>query len=70
MAMAHAMPIISTPYHFALELLQDSRGLVIPFNDNGTLLASALKSLINDPLLRSHMVRMQFVFVSAIMYWW
>lgn len=56
MAMANAMPVVSTPYHFALELVQDSRGLLIPFLDNGTVLAHALNSLIEDPMMRAIMV--------------
>ncbi len=56
MAMANAMPVVSTPYHFALELVQDSRALLIPFEDNGTVLAYALNSLIEDPMMRAGMV--------------
>ena len=57
MAMANGLPVVSTPYHFALELLQDSRGVLVPFYDNQTALTSALTQLLGNSRLRSHMVR-------------
>lgn len=57
MAMVNRMPVVSTPYHFALEVLQDSRGIVIPYNDyNGTMLTKALCVLLEDASLRDEMV--------------
>lgn len=59
MAMANGMPVVSTPYHFALEVVQDSRGIVIPYKgENGTKLAKALCDLFEDALLREQMVRL------------
>ncbi|CAL8465900.1 g5436 [Coccomyxa elongata] len=56
MAMANGMPIVTTPFHFALELMQDSRGIVIPYEDqNGTLFATALSALLEDAPLRKEM---------------
>ena len=56
MAMAHGLPIVSTPTHHALELLHDSKGLVVPY-DNGTALAEALNVLLGSSNLRKAMVR-------------
>jgi glycosyltransferase involved in cell wall biosynthesis len=57
MAMAHGLPVVSTPYHFALELLQNGSGLLVPFADRGPRLARALCRLLEDAALRSAMVR-------------
>ena len=57
MAMANGLPVVSTPYHFALEMLQDARGLLVPFHDNQTALTAALQLLLADGRLRAHMVR-------------
>lgn len=58
MAMANRMPVVTTPFHFALEVVQDSRGIIIPYEDhNGTLLAKALTALLEDAALREQMVR-------------
>ena len=56
MAMAHGLPIISTPTHHALELLYNSRGLLVPYNDDGTALADTLNALLRSSSLRSMMV--------------
>ena len=57
MAMAHGMAVVSTPTHHALELLYDSAGLLIPYNDpNGTALAEALNALLSSASLRTAMV--------------
>ena len=56
MAMAHGLPIVSTPTHHALELLYNSRGLLIHYNDNGSALADALNALLKSRSLRSMMV--------------
>ena len=56
MAMAHGLPIVSTPTHHALELLYNSRGLLIHYNDNESALADALNALLKSRSLRSMMV--------------
>ena len=56
MAMAHGLPIVSTPTHHALELLYDSRGLLVHYNDNGTALAEALIALLHSGSLQTVMV--------------
>lgn len=57
MAMANQMPVVSTPYHFAVEVLQDSRGVIIPYADqNSSLLGAALSSLLGSAPLREGMV--------------
>ena len=56
MAMANRMPVVTTPFHFALELVQDSRGIIVPYDDrNGTLFATALCALLGDAALREKM---------------
>lgn len=58
MAMANRMPVISTPYHYALEVLQDSRGIIIPYIDvNGSLLVEAICNVLQDAAFRNEMVR-------------
>ncbi len=58
MAMANGMPVVSTPYHFALEVIQDTNGIIVPYKDhNSTLLAKALSTLLEDDALRKEMVR-------------
>lgn len=57
MAMANRMPVVTTPFHFALEVVQDSRGIIIPYEDrNGTLVAAAIVALLEDAALRETMV--------------
>ena len=71
MAMANRMPVVTTPFHFALEVVQDSRGIIIPFEDhNGTLFATAISTLLEDAALREEMVCTpnEQVFLSAITY--
>ena len=57
MAMAHGLPIVSTPTHHALELLHNSRGLLVDYEDDGSALAEALSSLLKSGSLRTMMVR-------------
>ena len=56
MAMAHGLPIVSTPTHHALELLSDSHGLFVQYEDDGTALAEALNALLGSSTLRNSMV--------------
>ena len=56
MAMAHGLPIVSTPTHHALELLLNSRGIIIPYEDNGTTLTEALNILLGCSRMRNAMV--------------
>lgn len=57
MAMSTGVPVVSTPYRFALEVLQQQRGLLVPFSDDGPLLQEAICRLLDDEDLRSAMVR-------------
>ncbi len=41
-------PVISTPYYYALELLGEGRGVVVPVRDSGAIAAEAV-SLLGDP---------------------
>ena len=64
MAMAHGLPIVSTPTHHALELLYNSRGLLIHYNDNGHALADALNALLKSRSLRSMMVSRYPIYIG------
>ncbi|KAK9820019.1 hypothetical protein WJX72_005207 [[Myrmecia] bisecta] len=44
-AMSLGMPIVSTPYRFALEVLADNRGCIVPFEDDSELAASIIRVL-------------------------
>ena len=58
MAMANGLPVVSTPYRFALEVLQpQQRGLLVPFSDEGPLLQETICRLLGDEQLRSAMVQ-------------
>ena len=46
-ALALGKPIVSTPYWYARELLQDDRGVLVPFGDAGAM-AAAVRRLIAD----------------------
>lgn len=46
-ALAMGKPIVSTPYWYAQELLQDGRGVIVPFGDAAAL-ARAVERLIED----------------------
>lgn len=57
MAMANRMPVVTTPFHFAIEVVQDSRGVIIPYEDfNSTFFVTALSALLEDAALREEMV--------------
>ena len=53
--MAHGLPIVATPFHHALEALHANRGFIVPYDDDGTLLARALNTLLADNNMRRHM---------------
>ena len=57
MAMSYGLPIVSTPYRFAMEVLQQQRGLLVPFSDDEPLLQEAICRFLDDEDLRSAMVR-------------
>ncbi len=65
MAMAHSLPIVSTPTHHALELLQNNRGLIIPYHNNDSALAEALNALLGSAKLRITMVRELLPFMTS-----
>ena len=46
-------------------LLQDSRGVLVPFYDNQTALTLALEALLDDGRLRADMVRCIPLFLST-----
>lgn len=46
--MSHGLPIISTPFRFAVELLSSDRGVIIPYNNDSEALAAFLKVISNE----------------------
>lgn len=49
-AMAHGVPVISTPYQYAEELLSNGRGLIVPFDDPAALVAAITMLLRNSSM--------------------
>jgi len=49
-------PVISTPYWHAKELLEDDKGILIPFGDSGAI-AEAVQALLGDPDRRRAMAQ-------------
>ena len=47
-ALGAGKAIISTPYWHAAELLDDGRGVLVPFNDSGAIAAAAIELLDNE----------------------
>ena len=44
-AMSLGMPIVSTPYRFATEVLANDRGLIVPFEDDNEVVANIVRVL-------------------------
>ncbi|KAK9820039.1 hypothetical protein WJX72_005392 [[Myrmecia] bisecta] len=53
-AMSRGLPIVSTPYRYALECLRDGRGLIVPFDDTKATADSIIR-LLNSPELRQQL---------------
>lgn len=60
-AMGLGKPIISTPYHYAVELLEEGRGIVVPVEDSGAIAEAAL-GLLADPGLMARMREKSYAF--------
>jgi glycosyltransferase involved in cell wall biosynthesis len=54
-AMGSGKPVVSTPYWYAVEMLDEGRGVITPFNDADALSANVL-ALLDDPV-RRHAIR-------------
>ena len=52
-------PVISTPYWHAKELLEDGRGILVPFGDTESI-ARAVDELLGDPIRRQAMARQAY----------
>ncbi len=53
--------VVSTPFIYATELLDDGRGMLVPFRDSDAI-AEALDGLISDPLGRSTMAMAAYAY--------
>ena len=62
-AMAHGVPVISTPYQYAQELLSDGRGWIVPFDD-AEALVTAITTLLRNSTMRHDMGRRAHAFVA------
>ncbi len=60
-AVACGKAIISTPYWYAEELLDEGRGLLVPFRDSAAL-AEALLQILDDETLRNRMRKKAYQF--------
>lgn len=60
-AMACGKAIVSTPYWYAKELLEEERGLLVPFRDSRAI-AEALTLLLRDEVLRNRMRKQCYQF--------
>lgn len=60
-AIAAGQPVISTPYHYATEMLAEGRGLFVPMR-SVTELASAMSVLIRNPAVRENLSRSAYEF--------
>jgi len=52
-------PVISTPYWHAKELLEEGRGILVPFGDSDSI-ARAVDDLLGDPVRRQAMARQAY----------
>ncbi len=66
-AMGAGRAIISTPYWHAAELLDDGRGVLIPFEDPASLAAAAIELLDNDA--ERHAMRQRAYLYARKMVW-
>jgi glycosyltransferase involved in cell wall biosynthesis len=54
-AMGTGKPVISTPYWYATEMLDDGRGIIVPFNDSNAMADQIIDLLDND--VKRHAMR-------------
>jgi glycosyltransferase involved in cell wall biosynthesis len=66
-AMGAGKAIISTPYWHAAELLQDGRGVLVPFSDSNAIAAAAIELLGNEAA--RHAMRKRAYLYSRDMVW-
>jgi glycosyltransferase involved in cell wall biosynthesis len=66
-ALGAGKAIISTPYWHAAELLSDSRGVLVPFNDSGAIAGAAIELLDNEAL--RHAMRKRAYLYARDMVW-
>lgn len=60
-------PVISTPYWYAQELLDDNRGVLVPFNDPGAIAVQVIFLLENS--VKRHAMRKQCYLLGREMIW-
>jgi glycosyltransferase involved in cell wall biosynthesis len=66
-ALGAGKAIISTPYWYAAELLDDGRGVLVPFEDPASIAATAIELLSNDAL-REGMRRRAYLYARHMVW--
>jgi glycosyltransferase involved in cell wall biosynthesis len=60
-ALGAGKPVISTPYWYAVELLDDRRGALVPFQDSGAIAQKTIE-LLDTPAIRHAMRKRAYLF--------
>ncbi len=66
-AMGAGKAIVSTPYAYAEEMLNDERGILVPFADSGAL-GQVLVELLNDDLARNRMRKKAYQYCRTMIW--
>jgi glycosyltransferase involved in cell wall biosynthesis len=66
-AVASGKAVVSTPFLHAQELLNEGRGMLVPFRESASL-AAAINRLLGDPIQRGHMEQAAYIY-GKHMHW-
>lgn len=66
-ALGAGKPVVSTPYFYARELLDDGRGMLVPFND-GAAMTRSLLALAADEHMRGEMAARAYAFGRSMIW--